>query len=73
VLYAGSCLIGCLPELTNDNNQPNTSYASSHHDCFNVMTNIDLIAFILTRRHDSVQKSGYSLGFIGQLLWEHTE
>ena len=26
VLYAVSCLLGCLPELSNDNNQPSSSY-----------------------------------------------
>jgi len=32
------------PELSNDNDQPSaTSYALLRHDCFNVMTNIDLI------------------------------
>jgi len=33
-------------------NQPSTrSYTLLHHDCFNVLTNIDLIAFILTWSH----------------------
>jgi len=31
-----------------------TSYALLGHDCFNLMTNIDLIAFTLTWRHASV-------------------
>ena len=54
VFHAVSCLLGCLPELSNDNNnQPSTtSVALLRHDCFNVLTNIDLIAFILTRSHD---------------------
>ena len=52
VLPAVSCLLGCLSELWNNNNQPNTtSYALLRHDCFNVLTNIDLIAFIPTRRY----------------------
>jgi len=43
VFHAVSCLLGCLPELSNDSNQPSTSYALMHHDCFNVLTNIDLL------------------------------
>jgi len=39
VFHAVSCLLGCLPELSNDNNQPSiTSYAFlqvMHHDHFN--------------------------------------
>jgi len=31
-----------------------TSYALSHHNCFNVLTNIDLFAFIPTRTHACV-------------------
>jgi len=52
VLDAVSCLLGCLPELSNDNNnQPSTTtYALLHHDCFNLLTSIDLIAFITTRK-----------------------
>jgi len=51
-----SCIPGCLPELSNDNNQPSTkSYALLGHDYFNLMTNIDLIAFILTRRHAYIE------------------
>jgi len=51
VLYAVSCLLGWLPELSNQNNQPSTtSYALLCHDCSNVLTNINLIAFITTRR-----------------------
>jgi len=38
MLYAVICLLGCLPELSNDNNQPSTSYALLPHDCFNVLT-----------------------------------
>jgi len=45
-----SCLLGCLPELSNDNNQPGTSHALLHHDGFKVLTNIELITFIPTRR-----------------------
>jgi len=43
-----------LPELSNDNNkyQPSTtSYALLRFDCFKVLSNIDLIALIPTRRH----------------------
>ena len=44
-----SCLLRCLPELSNDNNEPSTtSYVLLCQDCFDVLTNIDLIAFILT-------------------------
>jgi len=32
-----SCLQWCLPELSNDNNQPSTSYALLRHDCINVL------------------------------------
>jgi len=53
VFHAVTCLLGCLPELTNDNNGPSTSYALLRHDCFNPLTNIDLITFILTRSHVS--------------------
>jgi len=41
-----ACSLGCLPELSNDNDQLSTSYALLRHDCFNVLTNIDLDAFI---------------------------
>jgi len=51
VLHAVSCLLRCLPELSNDNNQPSTSYALICHDCLNVLTNVDLTEFIPTRRH----------------------
>jgi len=54
MLHAVSCLLGCLPKLSNDNNQPSTSYALLHHDCITVLTNIDLIAFIPTQRHACV-------------------
>jgi len=55
VLNAVTCLLGCLPELSSDNTQPrNTSYALLRHHCFNILTNIDPIAFILTRRHACV-------------------
>jgi len=44
VLHGVSCLLGCLPGLSNDKNQPSTtSYALSRHDCFNVLTNIDFV------------------------------
>ena len=47
-----SCLLGCLPELSNDENQQRKiSYALSRHDYFNVLTNIELFASILTRTH----------------------
>jgi len=47
VLHDVSCSLGCLTELSNDNNQPSTTrYALSRHDCFNVLTNIDLFTFI---------------------------
>jgi len=37
VLHAVSCLLGCLPDLSNDNNSPSTtSHALLHHDAFNV-------------------------------------
>jgi len=55
VLYAVICLLECLPELSNDDNQPSaTSYALVRHGCYNILPNIDLIAFIPTRRHASV-------------------
>jgi len=49
VLYAVSCLLGYLPEdeLSNNNNQPSTSYALLQHDCFNILTNIDLIGYCI--------------------------
>jgi len=43
VLHAVSCLLGCLPELSNDTNQPRTSYALLRNDCFKVLSNIDLL------------------------------
>jgi len=56
VVHAVSCLLGCLPELSTDNNNQlsTTSYALSRRDFFNVLTNIGLIALIPTRRHASV-------------------
>jgi len=54
VLHAVSCLLGCLSQLSNDKNQPSTSYALSRHDCFNVLTNIDFFAFIPIRTHACV-------------------
>jgi len=54
MLHAVSCLLECLPELSNDNDQPSTSSALLHHDYFNAPTNIDLIAFILKRRHPCI-------------------
>ena len=49
VFQAVSCLLGCLPELSNDNNQLSTTrYALVPHRCCNVLTDIDLIAFIPT-------------------------
>jgi len=51
VLHAVSCLLGCLPAISNDNNQPSTRYALLCHDCFNVLTNIGLIAFIPILSH----------------------
>jgi len=50
VLYDDSCLLGSLSEPSNDKNQLSTTgYALSRHDCFNVLTNIDLFAFTPTR------------------------
>jgi len=55
VLHGVSCLLGCLPELSNDKNQlSTTSYALTRHDCFNVLTNIDVFAFIPTQTHPCV-------------------
>jgi len=55
VLHAVSCSLRYLPKLSNDNNQPNTtSHAMLHHDCFKVLTNIELTALIPTRRHACV-------------------
>ena len=54
MLHAVSCLLGYLPKLSDDNHQPNTSYALLRHYCFNVLTNIDLTAFIPTRRRACV-------------------
>jgi len=51
VVHAVSCLLGWLPELSNDNNQLSTThYALLRHDCFNVLINTDLVAFVPTRR-----------------------
>jgi len=49
VLHDVSCLLGCLPALSSDKNQPSTSHALSRHDCFNVLTNID---FLHSFRHE---------------------
>jgi len=47
VFHAVSCLLVCLPELLNNNNQPSTaSYTLLHRDFFNLLTNIDLIHWI---------------------------
>ena len=64
VFQAVSCLLGCLSELSNDNNQPSTSYALLRHNCFIVLTNIDLAALIPT-------SSVASLAFWSQIcnLW----
>jgi len=44
VLHDVSCLLGYLRELSNDKNQSSTtSYALSRHDCFNELTNINLL------------------------------
>jgi len=42
VLQAVSCLPGCLPEQSNDDNQLSTSYVLLRHDCFNILAHIDL-------------------------------
>ena len=52
MLYAAGCLLGCLPELST--NQPSRSYALLCRDPIMTLTNIDLVAFILTQRHASV-------------------
>jgi len=64
VFQAVSCLLGCLSELSNDNNQLRTSYALLRHNCFIVLTNIDLAALIPT-------SSVASLAFWSQIcnLW----
>ena len=55
VLHAVSCSLGCLPELSNDNNQPSTaSYALLLHGGFSVLANIDFVAFTVIRRHACV-------------------
>jgi len=52
VLHDVSWLLGCLPELLNAKIElRTTTYALSRCDCFNVLTNIDLFAFIPTRMH----------------------
>jgi len=33
-----------------------------HYDCFNVLINIDLVVFILTRGHTCVKNARSSLG-----------
>jgi len=40
-------MLSVLPELSNDNNNQasTTSYVLLRHDCFSLLTNIDLIAF----------------------------
>jgi len=44
VFHAVSSLLRCLPELPYNNIQPNTtSYPLLRRDCFNVLTNIDLL------------------------------
>jgi len=60
-LHDVNWLLGRLPELSKDKNQL-SSYALSRHDCFNVLTNINLFAFILTRMHACVYNSRSSLG-----------
>ena len=42
MLQAVSCLPGCLPEQSNDDNQLSTSYVLLRHDCFNILAHIDL-------------------------------
>ena len=52
VFDAASCLLGCLPDLSDDDNQPSaTAYTLLGHDCFDILTNVDLIAFVLIRIH----------------------
>jgi len=70
VSYLAS-LLGCLPELSNNNNQLNTSYALLRHDCFNLLTNIDLVGFIPTRGHTCDYNSSSSLGAWLTALREH--
>jgi len=40
--------------MTIKNRQNKSGYELLHHDYFNVLTNIDLIALIPTRKHTSV-------------------
>jgi len=58
VLHDISCLLGCLLELSNDNiiNQAQQFMRCllSRHDCFILLTNIDLFAFIPKRTHACV-------------------
>jgi len=49
VVYYDACLSYQMTIKTGT-----TSYALLHHDCFNVLTDTDLTAFIPTRRHASV-------------------
>jgi len=52
MFHAVSCLLGCLPETSNDNNQPSAiTYALLGHDPLKVMSDVDLTAFIPTQRH----------------------
>jgi len=51
VFKAASCLLGCLPELSNANTHLSTrSNALSRHPGGNVLTDIDLVAFIPPRK-----------------------
>jgi len=40
-----------LLELSNNNQLSVTTYALLRHDCFKVLTNIDLVVFFPTRGH----------------------
>jgi len=44
----------CLSELSKNNNQLSTSYALLRHDCYNALTNIDLVVFIPIREHTCI-------------------
>ena len=57
VLHTVSCLLQCLPEISNDDNQLAQVCVLLLHDCFNILTIIDLVAFIPTWRHPCVWNS----------------
>jgi len=54
VIHDVSCLLGCLPELSNDNNQEKQVMRCHVMIVLNVLANTDLFAFIPTGTHACV-------------------